>query len=88
MAVLIVWLGLIKIKLSKLPKNNPCATNDCGKLIFFSNTSLLADYLKVDAETVSRWRRRLVSNKKPLIWSYEGILIDFLPEMITNKNKP
>jgi hypothetical protein len=70
-----------------LPKNNPCATNDCGKLTFFSNTALLADYLKVDAETTRRWRISLVKSGKPLIWSYEGVLIDFKPEVITNKNK-
>ena len=70
-----------------MPKNNPCSVFDCGRIKNFSNTSLLADYLKVDAETTLRWRRRLVKLKKPLIWSYEGILIDFLPEMITNKDK-
>lgn len=68
-----------------MPKQNACATNDCGKMTFFSNTSLLAEYLKVDPETTLRWRRRLVKLKKPLIWSYEGILIDFQPEVITNK---
>jgi len=68
-----------------MPKQNPCCTFDCGKIKFFSNTSLLSDYLKVDAETVLRWRRTLVKEKKPLRWSYEGILIDFQPEVITNK---
>jgi len=69
-----------------LPKQNACSVFDYGRIKNFTNTSLLADYLKVDAETVRRWRARLVKEKKPLVWSYEGVLIDFNPEQYSKNN--
>ena len=62
-----------------MPKSNTCSIFECGRIKIFQNTSLLADYLKVDPETCRRWRRDLVKADRPLIWSFEGMLIDFEP---------
>jgi hypothetical protein len=70
-----------------MPKKNPCSIIDCGRMKYFDDTSLLAIYLKVDPETVRRWRRDLVKEEKPLISGIGAIMIDFEPEIFTNKNK-
>jgi hypothetical protein len=69
-----------------MPINKTCATVEQGRIKIFTKTSLLARYLKVDNETVYRWRRRLKKEGKPLVWSYESILIDFEPEIINNQS--
>ena len=68
-----------------MPKSHACSVFECGRIKNFTNMSLLADYLNVDEETVRRWRARLVKDEKPLIWSYEGVLIDFNPEQYSKK---
>ena len=69
-----------------MPKQEKCSAIDSGRIKNFDSVSLLADYLEVSDETAQRWRRKLVREKKPLVWSYEGIFIDFNPDNYTNKN--
>ena len=70
-----------------MPKQNACCAFYAGKMTFFANCSLLAEYLEIDSESVRRWRVRLVKEEKPLIWSYQGILIDFNPTIYNNKSE-
>jgi hypothetical protein len=69
-----------------MPKKNPCIINEYGRMSYFKHTSLLAIYLKIDNESVLRWRRRLVKENKPMIWSYQGVLIEFKPTIYSDKD--
>ncbi len=62
-----------------MPKHNPCAIIELGRIKNFNNVTLLSHYLKVDTETVLRWRRGLKRANKPMIKYWDHIMIDFEP---------
>jgi len=69
-----------------MPRHHSCAIFESGRIRYFPTVGLLAKYLKVDSDSARRWRRSLIKEKKVPVKYYEGILIDFQPEINPDKN--
>lgn len=68
-----------------MQKSNACAIFENGKIKYFTNVSLLATYLRKDPDTLLRHKRNLKKEGKPLIKYYDATLVDYEPEIISNK---
>lgn len=68
-----------------MPKNNTCSILESGRMKIFTNVSLLAKYLKRHAETLNRHKRELKAEGKIPVKYYDSVLVDFEPDIYSNK---
>ena len=68
-----------------MTKSNTCAIIERGEIKIFTNVSLLATYLRKDPDTLLRHKRNLKKEGKPAIKYYDATLVDYEPEIVSNK---